>query len=305
MGAAGLVEHLFFHCIYCVDACFSIALRFLGPVLIVVANSLILFVTYEYLTVLVPRFMIPELGMVLTAIIICFGLFLLANILFNYWACVLTRPGFPGDHLDALDELEIGQTRRPGFRWCKKCRCDKPPRTHHCSVCNRCVMKMDHHCPWVNNCVGFFNYRYFLLFLFYLAAGCLLVACSCLLPMLGRGHGHGRDSMRHPANNMLLFTFVLSLSVLLALCLFIFWHIYLVGTNQTTIEFYTNRFDASEARREGRDWRNPYHLGWVANYEQVFGMSRHTSAWLMPSLRPPPGDGMEFPSNPSDVMHEV
>lgn len=35
---------------------------------------------------------------------------------------------------------------------CKKCIAPKPPRTHHCSVCNRCVLKMDHHCrilqPW-------------------------------------------------------------------------------------------------------------------------------------------------------------
>lgn len=29
---------------------------------------------------------------------------------------------------------------------CKKCVSAKPPRTHHCSVCKMCVLKMDHHC---------------------------------------------------------------------------------------------------------------------------------------------------------------
>lgn len=34
----------------------------------------------------------------------------------------------------------------PKFRFCRKCQTFKPPRTHHCSACNRCIMKMDHHC---------------------------------------------------------------------------------------------------------------------------------------------------------------
>ena len=33
--------------------------------------------------------------------------------------------------------------------WCRKCQRSKPPRTHHCSVCESCVLKFDHHCPYV------------------------------------------------------------------------------------------------------------------------------------------------------------
>ena len=50
---------------------------------------------------------------------------------------------------------------------CSRCKSYKPPFSHHCRICNRCVSRMDHHCPWMNNCVGAANLKFFILFLLY------------------------------------------------------------------------------------------------------------------------------------------
>jgi len=50
---------------------------------------------------------------------------------------------------------------------CSQCQTFKPPLSHHCRICNRCISKMDHHCPWMNNCVGAGNLKHFFLFLVY------------------------------------------------------------------------------------------------------------------------------------------
>ena len=56
----------------------------------------------------------------------------------------------------------------------------QPDRCHHCSMCNDCVLKMDHHCPWVNNCVGFYNQKFFFLFLGYAFFYCMYIVLSTL-----------------------------------------------------------------------------------------------------------------------------
>jgi palmitoyltransferase ZDHHC3/7/25 len=81
-------------------------------------------------------------------------------------------------------------------RLCRRCKSFKPHRAHHCSVCRRCIIKMDHHCPWVNNCVGIGNHKYFLLFVFYTFISC----CYSLILVVSRfstcGMGGGASGLR-------------------------------------------------------------------------------------------------------------
>ncbi|XP_063314126.1 palmitoyltransferase ZDHHC2 isoform X1 [Pelobates fuscus] len=72
------------------------------------------------------------------------------------------------------------RTMSGAIRYCDRCQLVKPDRCHHCSVCDKCILKMDHHCPWVNNCVGFSNYKFFLLFLAYSLLYCLFIVATDL-----------------------------------------------------------------------------------------------------------------------------
>jgi palmitoyltransferase len=59
---------------------------------------------------------------------------------------------------------------------CEKCKDFKPLRTHHCSVCDKCVLLMDHHCMWTDSCIGINNYKYFMQLNLYGMLGCMYTA---------------------------------------------------------------------------------------------------------------------------------
>ena len=93
---------------------------------------------------------------------------------------------------DRVVQIRNKLSLSPGlyYIYCRHCRCVKPPRTHHCGVTGRCVYHMDHYCPWMANCVGYYNYRYFVLFLLYMLIGCsyCLVLSTMLLARIAAAH---------------------------------------------------------------------------------------------------------------------
>lgn len=105
--------------------------------------------------------------------LICFMHFLIFLyefylIMNNYLTASFIGPGFVP--LEWHPELEVDKQY---LQFCELCEGYKPPRSHHCRKCDRCVMKMDHHCPWINTCCGHFNHGYFVYFLFFAPLGCL------------------------------------------------------------------------------------------------------------------------------------
>ena len=57
----------------------------------------------------------------------------------------------PGSVPRAAVPQEEQRKESPSHSMCGQCQTFKPPMSHHCRICNRCVSRMDHHCPWMNS----------------------------------------------------------------------------------------------------------------------------------------------------------
>eukprot|EP00899_Mesostigma_viride_P015301 jgi/Mesvir1/23772/Mv10598-RA.2 len=226
---------------------------------------------------------------------------MLLNVTLNYVLCIVTRPGASPDIKDmgpnAAAMLQgCTTTMKKSGRWCKKCKKPKPPLSHHCSICRQCILKMDHHCPWMHNCVGYFNYRFFFLFVFWTWVGCaygVWVFAEPFLEMALVGGNHIRITLS--------LAFVLCIAIFLMLTFLLGWHVYLVLTAQTTVEFYCNRVRIADARAKNETWVNRYDLGWARNWQEVFvvvGLRWWWLRWMLPSWHRQKGDGCVFPTVP-------
>ncbi|KAI8144513.1 DHHC palmitoyltransferase-domain-containing protein [Fennellomyces sp. T-0311] len=200
----------------------------------------------------------------------------------------LTRPSSSNDGTVNMRNVYplITVKKGGGKRFCNKCRLEKFDRTHHCRICKSCVLKMDHHCPWVNNCVGYFNYKFFYLFILYASFLCTYIFCTTLPPTIIMLNGpmsiFGLD---------LNWPVLLFISGIFGLFLipFSIFHTRQILKNRTTIEFYekanfrlgsvNGRVDVMRSR-----YFNPWDLGVKQNFMQVMGPN--PTKWFLPVGKP-------------------
>ena len=253
-----------------------------------------------------------------------------------YVASVLCEAGKVPDgwQPDMEDGNNFWEVKRKGKglkRFCQKCNAYKPPRAHHCRVCQKCVLRMDHHCVWINNCVGHKNYKAFFLFLFYavLAVGHSAMILSWNMVTSESDNRKKKISNNSAAGNSStsgawdwdaiceVAALMISFPLLIAIGLLFTWHVWLTSRNCTTIEHYegvrskvtlTQSIDengeTSSARGEsdsngGKVTRtttsttitHPYSLGLSGNLREVLGAKMRY--WFFPGCSID-GDGLSF-----------
>lgn len=158
---------------------------------------------------------------------------------------------------------------------CPKCCSIKPERAHHCSVCQRCVRKMDHHCPWVNNCVGENNQKYFVLFTFYIAvisSHAFFLAISHFVICINS------DWKQH-SNHSPPATIILLLLLIFESLLFAIFTMVMFGTQIQAI--WNDETGIEQLKKEAVKWQK--HSPW-RSLRAVFG--RFSLTWFSPFTTP-------------------
>uniref|UniRef100_A0A0K0FZG3 Palmitoyltransferase n=2 Tax=Strongyloides TaxID=6247 RepID=A0A0K0FZG3_STRVS len=245
-----------------------------GIVCLFITWFLMLYGQFCVCTVMLSSFEYHPLHQSINFIIFqCF--FILAGI--SHYKTVFTDPG--AVPIGNLTEEHIARLQRENSNkklyQCIKCCSVKPDRAHHCSVCDRCINKMDHHCPWVNNCVGQKNQKFFVLFTLYIALLSIHVLYWVIWQFLSCLDSDWTKCSRYsPPVTTILLIFLLFESILFSVFTLVMFgtQINAICSDKTGIE--------SLKRIEGKKISSKY-----KNMQLVFG-GRMGFKWLNPFYTP-------------------
>lgn len=187
------------------------------------------------------------------------------------------------------------------MRYCTKCDCWKPDRTHHCSACKKCILRMDHHCPWFAACVGHCNHKFFVQFLVHVT----ILAFWCFISSLFAF----RDFLYSEFNDDLHINWIMLMIISgvmgLAVSVFAGFSVYQVLLNKTTLESLEKSHYRSVLPPSAYRYRdapslesvgNLFDIGRWNNWKQVMG--EHWWEWIFPITPRNHTPGVSFPINP-------
>mmetsp|Transcript_553 Transcript_553/g.1336 ORF Transcript_553/g.1336 Transcript_553/m.1336 type:complete len:328 (+) Transcript_553:31-1014(+) len=228
-----------------------------------------------------------------------------------------------GDHGQIDEAARRAAIESGAVRFCKKCQMYRPPRSHHCASCKKCVLRMDHHCPWVQNCVGAGNTKFFILFLFYATISCVYYSAMVFFFLLSFFKGKTALSVKELGAwlGIILATVIIVFCLSLMVAGLCGWNLWLLAKNETSLENYDNEVAASRGKRAKRRLekglacteseleaaktkkpaRHPYNLGLYRNIKSVMGPSWWL--WMVPVHPVGPMMAFERHSTEMELLH--
>lgn len=291
-------------------------IKFIGPFFFLTLCLFVFLVSTTFFSVILPYY---EFGKIFELILKTIAFYLIIQVFFNYLMAFLIKPGSLYDlneshfykenspyinsninfneifknsksnrYCKILNGNNTNKLKENFPKFCKYCKDYKPIRSHHCSICQSCVFKMDHHCPWINNCVGQNNLRYFILFLTWMLIGCSFILITSS-PILLQNKEIFYLSQRKKTE--FGFVVILCLAGLIILFLFNIWNWFLLLKGLTTIEFWTSHTILS---KNNYTVINDFSLGWKTNFFLVFGTKNVFQALFIPTIKKLPYSGLEW-----------
>ena len=293
-------------------------LKFLGPLFCI---TIFTFLIYTYISVIknifpywYKNFISYENHKIFYNIYKYIIFFELLSTLFNHVLAIIIKPGSVQDLRNSKYYKEHSAYYSDNFKitpffirnnnlnhqemiWkiCKYCKEIKPLRTHHCSLCDICVIKMDHHCPWINNCVGQNNQRYFLLFLFHSFCYTFLVTILTLPILLFHKKYSQNDTEVIITKNKvnmreIKYISILGIVSLIVEVFFCGWNWFLAFNGQTTLEFWASKTDY----KFNEGIVNFSFGNWKKNLFYIFGTENIFKILFFPHVKKLPFSGLEF-----------
>lgn len=206
------------------------------------------------------------------------------------------------DEPELLDDATRGESAEDVRRWLgaeaeNLVPPPKPERTHHCSICDTCVLKFDHHCPWLNQCVGIGNERYFVLFMVWLSIGCSVVVFSGW-KTVRKAISFDPWEFEYTPRLFPLLTFALCAIMGFALAVMASWQLLIIGWGETSVENSDNTHYREVSKRKGLSFSNVYDLGFMHNLALYFNLGPFSHHSIFSILAPwriePYSDGWHF-----------
>lgn len=190
--------------------------------------------------------------------------------------------------------ISLSTNSNSDWKYCKVCDCVMPPRTWHCKICNKCCLKRDHHCYYFANCIGYYNERYYIMFLVYcfIASVYAVVYNVYFLTQFLTGS-------KFIVFLKIVFPFVslvINFGTQSLYVILVFVHITVAFSSGVSTLYDLKLLFIGKTRHENKSSKNNsiYNKGWQSNLIESLG-TRWYLTWIIPCIDSPlPGNGVEW-----------